>query len=209
MTERKAKRLLWLALVGGLGAAGYLGTNAWGKFIDMKDALGKSVIAANVQFSFENYIPFVPEAIIAYLLIFPFLLSPIFLVKKYRDFALIAAVYALLVFVSLVIFFRFPTTMARSAVPTHGFVGWLFGIVRGVDGDYNLFPSLHVSSVVYAALVNGFFCPKAKGPSWVCAAAIGVSTLLVKQHAVADVLGGVLFGTAAYIALRVMRRRYQ
>lgn len=196
MIEKKGKRFFWLALLGGLGAAGYLAANVWGRVWG----------ATDVQFAFENHIPFVPDAIIAYLLIFPFLLAPVFLVKRYSDFIPVLGVYAALVFVSLVIFFQFPTIMARPNTPVYGFAGWLFGIIRAIDGPNNLFPSLHVSSVVYVAQVNGFFCPKAKWPSWVCAVLISVSTLLVKQHAVVDVLGGAVFGTAAYMLLWFLRR---
>lgn len=195
--EKIEKRFFWLAILGVGSAILYFLTNAWGKV----------AVARDVQFSFENYIPFVPGAIIAYLLIFPFLLTPVFLVKKYRDFATVVVAYAALIIVSLLIFFRFPTTMERPDAAVHGFVGWLFGAVRAVDGKCNLFPSLHVSSVVYVALVNGFFCPKAKCPSWVCAALISVSTLLVKQHAAVDVLGGALFGIAAYKLLLWLLRR--
>lgn len=194
--EKIGKRFLWLLMISVLGGLGYLAANVWGKLIG----------ATDVQFAFENHIPFVPNAIIAYLLIFPFLLTPVFLVKKYSDFALVIGVYGLLVFVSVVIFFQFPTTMTRPNVAIHGFAGWLFDIIRAVDGEYNLFPSLHVSSVVFVALVNGFFCPKAKWPSWVCAVLISASTLLVKQHAVVDVLGGAGIGVSAYILLRLLRR---
>lgn len=196
LIEKTRKRFLWILVVGGLGAAGYLAANIWGKLIG----------AADVQFVFENRIPFAPEAIIVYLLIFPFLLSPVFLVKKYSDFVLVIAAYGALVFVSFVIFFQFPTTMARPDAPTGGFVGWLFGIMRAIDGPNNLFPSLHVSSVVFVAHVNGFFCPKTKWLSWICAVSISASTLFVKQHAVVDVAGGAIFGAAAYALLRVLRR---
>lgn len=197
MTEKTGKRILWLAVIGFFGGMGYLAANVWGKIWG----------ATDVQFTFENRIPFVPNAIIIYLLIFPFLLTPVFLVKKYSDFVLVAGAYALLVFVSVVIFFQFPTTMERPDVAIRGFTGWLFGIMRAVDGEYNLFPSLHVSSVVFAAFVNGFFCPKAKWPSWAGAVLISTSTLLVKQHAIVDVLGGAVLGVVGYLVLRVLRRQ--
>ncbi len=199
MIEKIKQRFFWLAVLVSLSGIGYLAANAWGKLWG----------ALSVQFSFEECIPFMPDAIFAYLLIFPFLLAPVFIVKKYSDFAAVLAAYALLVVISLAIFFQFPTTMARPRAPDFGFVGWLFSAVRTIDGPNNLFPSLHVSSVVYVALVNGYFCPKAKWISWVCVILISISTLLVKQHALVDVFGGAVLGLSAYVLLRVLRRQEQ
>jgi len=197
LIEKIRERFVWLAVLVSLSAAGYLAVNAGGKLRN----------ATDVQFVFENSIPFVPNAIIIYLLIFPFLLAPVFIVKKYADFIEVLAIYAVLVVVSLATFFAFPTTMARPSIPAGGFIGRLFSVIWAVDGPHNLFPSLHVSSVVFAALVNGFFCPKAKLPSWLGAVLISVSTLFVKQHALVDVLGGAVFGASAYILLRLLRRK--
>jgi len=197
LIEKKGKRFLWLILLGGVGGIWYLAANAWGKLLG----------ATDVQFNFENCIPFVPNAIFAYFLIFPFLLTPVFLVKKYNDFISIAVCYAALIFASVVIFFQFPTTMTRPGLPADEFMGWLFSIVRTIDGPNNLFPSLHVSSVTYVAFVNGHFCPKARWLSWLCATVISISTLLVKQHALADVLGGIVFGAAAFILLWLLREK--
>ncbi len=195
--EKIKQRFFWLAVLVGASGIGYLLANNWGKIYG----------AINVRFSFEERIPFVPNAIFVYLLVFTFLLMPVFIVRKYADFIEVLAIYALLVAVSLATFFAFPTTMERPHAPDFGFVGWLFGAVRAIDGPNNLFPSLHVSSVVYVAFVNGYFCPKAKWISWICAILVSVSTLLVKQHALVDVFGGAVLGATAFVLLWVLRRK--
>lgn len=191
MVEAKVKRIFFTSIIGILAGAFYLFINWWGGKLN----------PYHIQMFWDSRIALVPNAIIVYLLIFPFLTAPLFLVKKWNDFAAVLAAYSALVGASFLVFLVFPTTMERSLAPEGGFIGWLFSAVRRIDGKNNLFPSLHVSSVVYAALVNGRFCPAAKWPSWACAVLISISTVLTKQHAVADVLGGVVFGVLSYLLL--------
>lgn len=197
MIEKIQKRFLWLSILVSLGGIGYLASNAWGAVFG----------ARNIQFSFEDGIPFVSNAVFAYLLAFPFLLITVFVIKKYNDFTVVFGIYAVIIFVSLAIFFQFPTTMVRPHAPESGIVGWLFGIMRKIDGPNNLFPSLHVSSVVFMALVNGYFLPKSKWLSIMCAVLISISTLLIKQHAILDVLGGGILGFMGYLVLWLLRRQ--
>lgn len=194
MPKKIFTRIILTLLVGASGGAMYLLSNSWG------DAFS----AINIHLEFEKHIPFVPNAIIAYLLIFPFLTTPIFLAKEPDDFWRILGMYGVLVVSSWAVFMLCPTTMPRPEMNYDGFVGGIFFLVRWLDKPHNLFPSLHVSSVIYVALVNGRFCPKAGIPSWICAILIAVSTLLVKQHAFVDVLGGVAFAFGAYGLLRVL-----
>lgn len=197
MIEKKLKRIWLLFLVGVLGGIAYIFANYWGSLLGAMD----------IQFNFERNIPFVPEAIVAYLLFFPFMLTPVFTVKKYGDFVVVVGAYAILIFVSVVIFMNHPTTMYRPSVTTAGFIGWIFSVIRRIDGPNNLFPSLHVSSVVFVAFVNGYFRPKTRILSWLVAILISVSTLLVKQHALVDVIGGAIFGSGAYAFVYVIINR--
>jgi membrane-associated phospholipid phosphatase len=63
--------------------------------------------------------------------------------------------------------------------------------------DYNLFPSLHVGMATLSAT---FYSKWSKRPAalffWLWAAAFAASTLLTRQHYIADVLGGALLGYA-------------
>lgn len=197
MKDTKANRLKCAAAVGAMGGIAYLAANAWASLAGAKD----------IQFGFEKNIPFVPEAVFIYLLIFPFFLAPVFLIEKYRDFLLVAGVYFNLVTVSVIIFFVFPTTMERPAATVSGLAGKILNAVWVIDGKNNLFPSLHVSSVVFIALANGYFCRKSRLMSAVLALIISLSTLLVKQHTILDVLGGAVFGFGAFWLLRIFKEK--
>ncbi|HKH28375.1 MAG TPA: phosphatase PAP2 family protein, partial [Sphingomicrobium sp.] len=70
-----------------------------------------------------------------------------------------------------------------------------------VDPQTNLFPSLHVSLGVLAALSIS----KA-APGWAClatgaVAAVAISVCTVKQHVLIDVVGGLALAGAAHVVI--------
>jgi membrane-associated phospholipid phosphatase len=99
---------------------------------------------------------------------------------------------------STVFFFLCPTAVLRPEAS-----GLLFDVIRLVDTPANCFPSLHValSFIVAWGLIED-------GRPWapltaLWAAAIAVSTMLVKQHCALDVAGGLL---VAALSVRLSRR---
>jgi len=195
LPEKIGRRIILTSVIGALGGLGYLMSNwvglLWG--------------AWEISFDFEKNIPFVPGFVYFYVLVYPLLVSPVFTVKKYEDFLDVILGYSVLIAVSLAIFMTLPTRIERPEHNLAGFAGWLFNAIYTVDGPCNLFPSLHVSSSVYISFTNGYFCPKLKWISWLIAILISISTILIKQHAIIDVAGGVGFGAVVYIFIRILR----
>ena len=188
MIEEKGKRVFWVVALIVVGGLLYLGNNRYGGLFGL-------ISHFNVQHPLERYIPFVPSAIFAYYLMFVFLSLPIFFVKSYKEFRKVVRGYWIITFISAFIFFFFPTTMPRPETVQHeGIIRLLFYGIYSVDGPHNLFPSLHVSSTTYILFVNNRFWPKGKILNILMAISINISTLLIKQHAVIDVIGGVLLG---------------
>jgi len=171
-----------------VGGGSYLLANNW----------GGTVGGWNIQLEFERHIPFIPATIFIYWLIFPYLATPVFTVKKYEDFFKVICGYLVTTFVSASVFFLFPTTMARPELAADSWLKPLFEAIYFLDGPYNLFPSLHVSSVSYVGFVNWRFCERFRIPSVLSAILICLSTLTVKQHAVLDVIGGLAVGWSAF-----------
>ncbi len=101
----------------------------------------------------------------------------------------------------LIIFFIYPTVMPdpQHDAPfvnqiQHGFIGWLCNFVYGFDEPNNLFPSIHCleSWIIF----RGAFRMKKVGTGYaafmfVAAILVFASVLLVKQHVIIDVLGGI------------------
>lgn len=191
MTENFGKRIFWCMALTVVGGGLYLLNNHWGSIAG----------GLNVQRAFEKNIPFISWTILIYYLIFPYLAMPVFTVPKYGDFCKVICGYFVITAVSAAIFFTIPTTMPRPDIVADGWMRYLFEGIYFVDGPHNLFPSLHVSSVSYVGFINWRFCGKKFGvASALLAILICLSTLTTKQHAVVDVVGGVMLGWAAFYA---------
>jgi membrane-associated phospholipid phosphatase len=79
----------------------------------------------------------------------------------------------------------------------------LLRLIYAIDKPFNGFPSLHVSSAVLLWLYLGQFGRRAGRIGLMVAVVTAVSTLLIKQHVLADVAGGALVGvTGALLAHR-------
>lgn len=90
---------------------------------------------------------------------------------------------------------------------------WLVAYTYSIDTNTNVFPSVHVLGVL-SALTAVWYTPGLQRPAWRWGTALyGVviiaATVLVKQHAVIDVLGGVVVWIIAYVFVYIIvgRRR--
>ena len=153
--------------------------------------------AVNVQFGFEHYIPFIPAAVIFYLAFFPYVLS-LWRIKNYGQYLNLMRAIAVLGAISGIIYLIFPSTMPRPPAPSGDIFGLALGLFQTADLPYNLFPSLHVSFAILTALVKIYLAPRTRLWNWVAAGLIVLSTLLVKQHAVVDVVGGAIVAMLAF-----------
>jgi membrane-associated phospholipid phosphatase len=114
----------------------------------------------------------------------------------------------LIVSLSSIAWVALPVRLDRPpfAADLPGFGAWLLRLVYTVDPTTNCFPSAHCSVAVYAALGLRFASPRLFGWGAVTATAICVSTVLTKQHYVADVAAGAaLAALAAYAITRRTR----
>lgn len=156
---------------------------------------------------FDAAVPFVPEAIFAYALVYTnviigYVSIPLRELRSYRR----AIVWlALCVTIGFACFALLPVralhrpevvpdgTIARSVT---AFYFWL-------DAPNNLMPSMHVA----LALLSGLLCRRA-GPvrgaiGMVSAALVAISVVLVKQHYVADVVAAIVLVAVTARALRI------
>jgi len=157
----------------------------------------------------DRAVPFIPQTIWLYVSEY-FYLIVIYL--SYRDMAnLNRFIYAFVALqaVCVLVFWLWPTVIARDSFPAPPTLDSLTSIVltalRRADTPANCFPSFHVASVYLSCfLLSGegrwkfrFFL------LW--ATAIAVSTLTTKQHYFADVLSGFILAVALYYAFRSAR----
>jgi membrane-associated phospholipid phosphatase len=156
-------------------------------------------------------IPFIASTIWIYAWMFTAAFVPVFVVRCPRLFRRTAAAYAAAIAVSLVFFAFFPVTSAGLRVSPDRldvtrFTPWAVSVLYRIDPPYNLFPSLHLSIAVLAALASFKAARRLGAAMFAGVALVAVSVCTVKQHFVLDVAGGVALAAAAHA---VFLRPYQ
>lgn len=163
------------------------------------NALMRGRAAPSLETPLDRAIPFWPPAVVAYGLVYLFLFIPVLQIRDLRLFA--RAVYAFCAYnlVALAVFLLVPTRYPRpESLPVDSFFSWCVGLVYAADPGYNNFPSLHVANATFIALLARRVDRRVGAIVLALAAAIAGSTVLVKQHWIADVIAGAALGGAAY-----------
>ncbi len=164
----------------------------------------------NITLALDRAIPFVPEAIVIYVGAFISWIVGFFVIARdSRDICYeVFSGEMMAKIISTVIFLVMPTVMVRPEVPDGGFFHWVTKLIYAMDTPDNLFPSLHCleSWVVFRGAMrcrrvgNGY-----RISMFVIALLVFASTLLVKQHVILDVAGGVLVGELGLWLARRLR----
>jgi len=141
---------------------------------------------------FDAHIPFVAQAIWPYLCVFPLALSPLVFARDATLMRRIALAYAATIVVSLLCFALYPVSAGglRPSVSAPSVSAAAVRLLYALDPPYNLCPSLHVSLAVLAAISASKARKRHAGLLFAAAGAIAVSTCLIKQHFLVDVLAG-------------------
>lgn len=155
---------------------------------------------ADLSLAADALFPFVPQAALIYLTISPLLLIAPFLIKtpdRLLPFGL-TLVFELLV--ALAVFYVMP--VLPPVIDASRANGWLMWIADSVNLDGNSFPSLHVALsvsaiIAYLPLLKGYW----KTGFIVWGLLIVLSTMLTRQHGLADVAGGLVlaFGAMTFV----------
>jgi membrane-associated phospholipid phosphatase len=159
---------------------------------------------ARLYFDWELAIPFAPAMVWVYLSLFALFPLPAFALRV-EELSALGRRLCFATLVSAVFFLLLPARLGferPAAVPDHELA---FDFIYLLDLPHNLVPSLHISwsGLILAAL-------RAASPAWaqrlfeLWFALICVAVVLVHQHHVLDVIGGLL---VAYAAIRIVRDR--
>ncbi|WP_438493525.1 phosphatase PAP2 family protein [Paenibacillus sp. IHBB 3054] len=146
-------------------------------------------------------LPFVPSFIIPYVLWYPFV-TAVLIVLAFRNRGiyyqtLIALCSGLIL--SYIVYALFQTTVQRPEVLTEtDFIHRLISYVYSHDQPFNCFPSIHVLTSFLMLRGTSVFGRMV----WLFTATMSiliiVSTVLVKQHVLADIVGGILVGELCF-----------
>ena len=127
------------------------------------------------------------------------------MIANQKHFLKILKLFVILSLIHWAWFFVFPVSYQERA-PSEtlfsiwGFVVW---VIYSLDLPLNCFPSMHVSLVFLGLFVIKMHRPDLFRYYLVWAIAIALSTLLVKQHYIVDVLaGGILGSMVGWVGLK-------
>jgi membrane-associated phospholipid phosphatase len=150
----------------------------------------------------EDRVPFLPAATVIYLTVYWFAILPIFVLPDRLSRARVAAAYAATLAPCLLAFAVFPVTLDRPAVdPNDGIFAWALSLVHRADPPHNCLPSSHCAMAMMGGLLLSEVDRRLGALGVLYACIIGVTTVLIKQHYVVDVLAGFAVAATAWWAL--------
>ena len=159
----------------------------------------------------DRELPFSPAWVYVYVTFYLFAFSPLLYTRRAPWFRRIFLAMGGTMVVTYATFLVFPTreVLRPSLDGATGFTMWFLRTVYGADGGYNCFPSMHVGLSHLAAWTLRDVDRKVAPWAWALAILISVSTLLLKEHYLADVVAGALLAFAAHrLALGRFARRH-
>jgi membrane-associated phospholipid phosphatase len=192
----------WGIVVSLLLIPAILGTNL------IYDSLNHGPNRIFLESPLDRALPVVPVFAIPYVSLIPYIgislvVFLFFRVRVYRS----AAVTMIIVwFISYAFYFFLQSYIARPAITGTDPFSAMVRSVYSADQPYNDFPSLHTSLSTIIAIHWWRFDRRIGIPAAIWTALIVASTVLIKQHYLADVAGGLLLaGVVALIVMRLTR----
>jgi len=147
----------------------------------------------------DNKIPFLSTFVIFYLLFFVLLFLPFIL--NFKDKKKFLALSATFFFVSIIcnlFYVFFQTTVIRPEIIVSTIFDKLVLFIYSIDKSLNCFPSMHVTFSALSTLCLLKLNKKAGQIILPLAILIVFSTLLIKQHVILDVIGGLVLALLGY-----------
>ena len=147
----------------------------------------------------DTALPLRPAWLYPYSMVLYVGMLPVFVVRHRGLFRRVALAYMTLELVSLATFLLLPVQMIGRVVPEPtSFANWGISLTHWLDTPSNCLPSLHVAGTTLAALCC-FKVDRLTGSiAGVLAVVISLSTLLVKQHYLVDLVTGGLLAWACW-----------
>jgi len=142
----------------------------------------------------DALVPLIPEFIVPYTLGYIFVLVPMFLFRQKADYVWGASVFIIGMSLAFLVFKFSPVYMDKEYATGSDIFSRLTFHQQDSDTDYNNCPSLHVSLNLYCWIL--LFMKFGRSMLWLIwmPLTIMASTVLVKQHLLIDIAGGIVWG---------------
>ena len=157
-------------------------------------------ISRIVKFGLDDVLPVVPVFVVPYLLFLPFLFGTIvyfvFFTRRFR-----AATYALgfCQLAACLCFVVYQTKIVRPEILGGDVFSQTLRTIYANDQPYNCLPSTHVSLSIICGWLWIRQFPRIKWAMIIFVGLICVSTVLLKQHYLPDVMTGIILAVASIL----------
>jgi membrane-associated phospholipid phosphatase/rhodanese-related sulfurtransferase len=142
-------------------------------------------------YSWERWIPFVPMMVVPYMSIDLFFFAAPFFCRDRSELRVLANRLSAVLIIAALCFLVYPLQLAVERPEATGFFGTIYNWFTSMDKPYNLFPSMHIAlRTVLAVHYDRHSRGIVNVVMHVWFFLIGLSTLLLYQHHVIDVVGG-------------------
>ncbi|GAA0781721.1 phosphatase PAP2 family protein [Hathewaya limosa] len=150
-----------------------------------------------LKMSIDSYIPFMKIFIIPYVIWYVYVAGFLAFLCILDEKQYFRTVFSLNLgmLISYFVFFIFPTHVPRPEVIGTDILSNMVLWIYKTDNPYNCFPSIHVLNTLiinYFVCVSDKFSKNVKIMATIVGVSIILSTLFIKQHYFADVIGGVI-----------------
>jgi membrane-associated phospholipid phosphatase len=154
----------------------------------------------------DTALPLVREFIVFYMLGYFFVFAPCFIVRERQAYRAAMIAFCLCMTVAFLFFRYLPIEMHKTYATGDDWFSKLAFFQQSKDTPYNNFPSLHVGLNVYAYALIAWQWQRISAAWLVVPVLIIISTLLVKQHLLIDVLGGIALAAGGFALFRKMEQ---
>lgn len=157
----------------------------------------------SLETKYDKLLPLIPIFVFPYILLYPlivFSICSLFGSKYYNDYLTAVCAANLL---ATGFWYFYPNGLKRNKLDGRSFSSKILNFIYLHDGDTNGFPSGHV----FLSIISGYYLFLHNIQFQIVIATvcflIAISTVLVKQHYLLDILGGILFGLIAIFISRL------
>ena len=145
----------------------------------------------------DDYIPLIPYFLIAYLGLFPYMIATVIFVWSTPHAITFFTSIAIAAWTAAVFWYFFPSGILRKRDLGPGMLAHMIVWIYENDQENNTFPSSHVFYALICSYFLALSFPQFALGFAVIGGLISISTVLVKQHHVADILGGITWTIAS------------
>jgi membrane-associated phospholipid phosphatase len=156
-------------------------------------------VAKVIKIWLDDVLPLVPVFTVPYLLFLPLLFGTIFYFVFFTKYFRLATYSLAFCQLTACLFFVFlQTKIIRPEILTTDVFSQILLTIYANDEPFNCLPSTHVSLSMVCGWLWTTLMPKIKWPMYVFVLAICLSTVLLKQHYIPDLVTGVILAFASF-----------